>query len=575
MTEKSVIFLNIMNPIIEFNNFSFKYYSQKNPTLKKINLKINSGEKILILGLSGSGKSTLGNCINGLIPNVYNGEISGSCIIDGKDISKTSISELSKSVGTVLQDTDGQFVGLTVAEDIAFAMENDCVDQAIMFKKVDDIANKLDINNLLSKAPSELSGGQKQRVSLAGVMVDDIKILLFDEPLANLDPASGKNTIELIDEISKNKKTTIIIIEHRLEDVLHRHVDRIVLFDDGEIIYNGNPNELLASDLLINIGIREPLYLSALKYAGIKLTNDDNPAYIEDIKINNENKKKLIKWVKENKDSREFDRDVLLSLENLVFSYDGVKNNIDDVSFDVYDKEMLAIIGKNGAGKSTISKLLAGFINLDGGRILLNNRDLIDDTIFERGKRIGLVLQNPNQMICNTMIYDEVAYGLRNMKLNEEEVESRVLEALKVCGLLPFKKWPISALSYGQKKRVTIASIIVMKPDVIVLDEPTAGQDYKHYTEIMKFLKELNNQGNTLIIITHDMHLMLEYCDRAVVILDGKKIYEGNCPGALNDEDIISKANLKKTSLFDLAEDIGVEPIDLTVSYINEERKSN
>jgi len=562
-----------MNPIIEFNNFSFQYFSQKNPTLKNINLKINKGEKILIAGLSGSGKSTLGNCINGLIPFVYKGEITGSLLIDGKDVKNMSVAELSKTVGTVLQDTDGQFVGLTVAEDIAFAMENDCIKQDVMKERIADIANKLEINDILESSPSEISGGQKQRVSLAGVMVDDVKILLFDEPLANLDPATGKNTIELIDEISKNTDATIIIIEHRLEDVLHRYVDRIVLFEDGEIVCDETPDKLLASNILLEKGIREPLYLSALKFAGVKITEEDKPGYIENLKLSEENKAKVVSWVNANRKENESLGEDILKLEDVSFSYDGIRNAVDNISFDVKKGEMLALVGKNGAGKSTLSKLLLGFIKEDSGKIILSGKDLKDDTIFERGQKIGLVLQNPNQMICNTQIFDEVAYGLRNMHVPEEEIKNRVNEVLYICGLYPFRKWPISALSYGQKKRVTIASILVLKPDVLVLDEPTAGQDYLHYTEIMDFLESLNRQGYTIIIITHDMHLMLEYCNRAVAILDGKKIYDGSCARLMSSDDVIEKGYLKRTSLYTLAEEVGVNPEELTLSYINSERR--
>jgi len=562
-----------MKTIIEFKDFGFKYDAQKNPTLKNINLKINEGEKILIVGLSGSGKSTLGNCINGLIPNVYKGDISGSLIIDGMDIKDSSVSKLSKTVGTVLQDSDGQFVGITVAEDIAFAMENDCVDVETLHNKVDEIANKLEIKDLLGNAPSEISGGQKQRVSLAGVMVDNVKILLFDEPLANLDPATGKNTIALIDEIQKNTNATIIIIEHRLEDVLYKHVDRIVLFNDGEIVEDTSPDELLASNKLLETGIREPLYLSALKYAGVKISSKDHPGYIDGLVLSSDMKKKVSSWVKSNKKEKTIKKETILEVKDLSFSYDGIRKVVNNVNFEVYRGEMLAIAGKNGAGKSTISKILAGFIKQDNGSIYLNGRDIKDDTIFKRGQKIGLVLQNPNQMICNTMIYDEIAYGLRNMKVSEELVDERVNEALKVCGLYEFRKWPISALSYGQKKRVTIASIIAMKPEIIILDEPTAGQDFKHYTEIMDFLKKLNDEGYTIIMITHDMHLMLEYCDRSIVFLNGEKIYDGSCAEVLIDEDIVSKANLKKTSLFTLAEHVKVDPKELTISYINSERR--
>lgn len=562
-----------MEPIIEFRDFSFQYYTQKKPTLKNINLTIGRGEKVLIVGLSGSGKSTLGNCVNGLIPFVYKGVITGSCTVKGKDTRSMSVAELSKTVGTVLQDSDGQFVGLTVGEDIAFAMENDCIDTQTMHKRVLDIARSIHIDDLLDQAPGELSGGQKQRVSLAGVMVDDVDILLFDEPLANLDPATGENTIELIDEISKSGEKTVLIIEHRLEDVLHRHVDRIILFRDGSIIKDCSPDELLAGDLLLKTGIREPLYLTACKYAGIEIREEDHPGYIEELTLSDEDKAKLVSWVSTNSEEYSIADDPVLEAEHLCFSYDGIKNAVDDVSFKVTRGEMLAIVGKNGAGKSTISRLLTGFLREDSGDILLHGRNIRDDTIFERGQKIGLVLQNPNQMICNTMIFDEVAYGLRNMHTPEDEVKSRVEEVLRVCGLYPFRSWPISALSYGQRKRVTIASIIVMRPDIIVLDEPTAGQDYRHYTDIMDFLKTLNRHGLTIIMITHDMHLMLEYCNRCVVILDGRKIYDGGCAEVLVDDGLVAKANLKKTSLYQLGAEVGVDPRDITQSYINTERR--
>ena len=561
-----------MENVIEFNNFYFQYLAQKNPTLKNINLEIKKGEKVLIVGLSGSGKSTLGNCINGLIPFVYEGEVKGSCKVFGKEVSKQSIPELSKHIGTVLQDSDGQFVGLTVGEDVAFALENDNVVVDELKQRVLETAKKVEIDDLLKNAPSELSGGQKQRVSLAGVMVDNVEILLFDEPLANLDPATGKNTIELIDQISNNTNATILIIEHRLEDVLYKHVDRIVLFEDGEIIKDTTPDKLLASDLLLQSGIREPLYITACKFAGIEIKEEDHPGYIESYKLKEEDKKKLLKMANGNYQTISNNNEVVLEVKNLSFSYDGVKQVIDDVSFDVKKGEMLAIVGKNGAGKSTISKLLLGFEHQDKGQILLNGRDIKGDTIYERGLKIGLVLQNPNQMISCTQIFDEVAFALKNQGVAEEEIKERVFETLKICGLYEFRNWPVSALSYGQKKRVTIASILVSKPDIIILDEPTAGQDYRHYTEIMTFLEKLNKEGQTIIMITHDMHLMLEYCHRSIVICDGKKIYDGSCAKVLVDEDIVNKAYLKKTSLYDLALQIGVNPEDFTQSYINVER---
>lgn len=549
-----------MKPIIEFKDYTFKYRSQVEPSLRDINLRIYPGEKVLIVGPSGSGKSTLSNCINGLVPFSFPGDSSGSLVIDGEDPKQLGIFGMSKIVGTVLQDTDGQFIGLTVAEDIAFALENDMMSQEKMHAKVDEVAEIVDVKNLLNHAPSELSGGQKQRVSMAGVLVDDVKILLFDEPLANLDPATGKRAIDMIDKIQKNTDATIIIIEHRLEDVLYRDVDRIVVINDGQIVADMVPDELLSTSILQEQGIREPLYISALKHAGCRLTKDTKPQHIENMNLDTY-KEQVKAWYESAKRERKAVREEsVLRIEDLYFSYTEEKPILQDISFDIKKGEMLSIVGKNGAGKSTLSNLICGFYKPQQGKIYLYDQDISSLSIKERGEKIGLVMQNPNQMICKPLIYDEVALGLKVKGVSEQEIKERVYQTLKICGLYQFRNWPVSALSFGQKKRVTIASILVMNPEIIILDEPTAGQDYKHYTEIMEFLKEINLKlGITIIMITHDMHLMLEYTDRALVIADGKLIDDDTPSAILTNEEIANKAYLKKTSLYDLAIRCGIE----------------
>ena len=565
-----------MNKIISFKDFSFQYTAQKKPTLVDINLDIYEGEKVLICGLSGSGKSTIGNCINGLIPYSYDGKIEGSLIVDGIDTSKSSIFELSNHVGTVLQDSDGQFIGLTVGEDIAFSLENNCVEQNEMKEIVNEISKTVEIDKFIENAPSDLSGGQKQRVSLAGVMVSDVKILLFDEPLANLDPKTGKSAIELIDRIQKETNATVIIIEHRLEDVLWKHVDRIILMDNGRIIKDGKPNELLSSNVLIETGIREPLYLTCIKYAGVKVSEDKKPEHINDLILNDQDIKLIRNWYEStNINKLENNNDSILRLENINFTYEkGNIKTIKDVSFDIKKGEMLALVGKNGAGKSTLAKLICGFEKEESGKIYFNNQDISDLTIRERSKYIGYVMQNPNQMISQSMIFDEVALGLKYFNLNEDEIKEKVYHALKICGLYEFRNWPISALSYGQRKRVTIASILVMGPELIILDEPTAGQDYKHYTEIMEFLKDLNKQGITIIMITHDMHLMLEYTKRALVLVDGKLLADKSSSAVLCDQELVSNSALKETSLFTLASKCQIDdPVSFTDCFISYEWK--
>ena len=540
-------------PVIEFVDFTFQYRAQAKPTLNNINLTIYEGEKVLIVGPSGSGKSTLSNCINGLVPFSHEGEISGSLKIKGKESKEMSIFELSNSVGTVLQGPDGQFIGLTVGEDIAFKLENDCVSQEEMKEKVKIVSEIVGIDTHLNSAPYSLSGGQKQRVTLAGVMVGDVDILLFDEPLASLDPSTGKSAIELIDKIQKKTNKTILIIEHRLEDVLHCQVDRIIVVDNGKIAADITPEELLSSNLLVETGIREPLYITALKYAGCNITPEMHPEHIDTLNVDG-CREKLKYWYEDTlEDKKQMNNEVILEMKDVKFSYESGKEILHGVSFKVNKGEMVSIVGRNGAGKSTISKLICGFYKPTEGQILFNGRDLIDDTIKERAEKIGIVMQNPNQMISKTMIFDEVALGLKVRGVSEEEIKNRVFETLKVCGLYEFRNWPISALSFGQKKRVTIASILVLNPEVIILDEPTAGQDFKHYTEIMEFLKELNQKGVTIIMITHDMHLMLEYTNRAIVLSNGTKLADDIAANVLTDEEVINKANLKETSLYELA----------------------
>lgn len=562
-------------PIISFRNFSFQYRAQKRPTLTDINLEIYPGERVLIAGPSGSGKSTLAGCINGLNPFSNPGACTGTLTVDGVDAPHSSIFELSAHVGTVLQDPDGQFIGLTVGEDIAFALENSCTPQDEMHAITRHAAELVGIENHLGYAPHELSGGQKQRVSLAGVMVDQVKILLFDEPLANLDPATGKQAIELIDEIQKKTDTTVLIIEHRLEDVLWRNVDRIVLVNDGTILADLRPDELLSGSLLAENGIREPLYVTALRYAGVDITPDKHPAHVDSLVLDDTDTQKLRDWFTARpRPAAQPEREPLLEVKGLSFGYQKGQQTLRDVGFSIGKGEMVSIVGRNGAGKSTLSKLICGFETPDAGEIFLNGKPLAEENIRRRAQHIGYVMQNPNQMISKTMIYDEVALGLQRSGLTEEQIREKVEATLRVCGLYPFRNWPISALSFGQKKRVTIASVLVLDPELILLDEPTAGQDFRHYTDIMEFLRGLNARGVTVVMITHDMHLMLEYTRRALVFCDGRLIADRTAAAVLCDPALVEQAALKETSLYTLANRCGIAPAQEFVErFIEQDRE--
>ena len=561
--------------IISFENFGFQYTAQAEPTLYDINLQIHKGEKILIAGPSGCGKSTLAHCINGLVPNSYPGKVTGSLTVGGVNALEHGLFDLSKTVGTVLQDSDGQFIGLTVAEDIAFALENDCIPTEQMHEEVERIAELVDVKRVLKHAPHEISGGQKQRVGLGGVMVGQVDVLLFDEPLANLDPATGKQAIVLIDQIQKRTGCAVIIIEHRMEDVLYCPVDRVVVMGDGRIRYDGDPDALLCSDLLQESGIREPLYVTALKYAGVQLSPDTRPSYLPELKLSELQKEQVRAWFnKQPVPEEDPQREVLLRAEALDFTYDGGHHALQGINACIHRGEMLSIVGTNGAGKSTFSKVVCGFEKPQGGILELDGTPLDNFSIKERADHIGYVMQNPNQMISKTKIFDEVALGLRNRGVAEEEIHTRVVDTLKICGLYPFRNWPVAALSYGQKKRVTIASILVLRPEMIILDEPTAGQDLRHYTEIMDFLCELNRQGVTVVLITHDMHLMLEYTPRAIVFHAGRVIADKSAAEVLNSPEIVELAHLKETSLYHLSTACGIlNPEEFTRRFIARDRE--
>lgn len=564
---------------IEFKSYTFKYRSQTEPTLQDINLTIHAGEKVVIVGPSGSGKSTLAHCINGFVPFAYRGESSGSCQINGKETSTLDIFQLSKMIGTVLQDLDGQFIGLTVGEDIAFALENDVVAQEKMHERVAQVAELVKIDDYLNASIHELSGGQKQRVSMAGVLVDDVDILLFDEPLANLDPATGKHAIALIDDLQKQTNKTTVIIEHRLEDVLYREVDRIIVMSEGRIVADAAPAELLATNVLANSHLREPLYLKALQYAGIPITPEMHPEHIDHLQLTEQDKTMLQKWYHQsNRMDRNQPAEPVLRVENLSYHYPNAQNTLTGITFTIQKGEMVSIVGKNGAGKSTLAKLICGFERQQTGEIIYQGNNISKDTITKRAEAIGLVMQNPNQMISKHLIFDEVALGLRLRNVPEDEIRQRVEKTLTICGLYPFRNWPISALSFGQKKRVTIAAILVLEPAVLILDEPTAGQDFRHYTEIMSFLTELNQQGVTILMITHDMHLMLEYTPRTLVIGDGQLLADASAVEVLADPSLTSQANLFKTSLYTLAEKAGIvnqqDFVSKFIHYDKEVRKT-
>ncbi|EEI72319.1 ABC transporter ATP-binding protein [Lentilactobacillus hilgardii] len=563
-------------PIIQFSDVSFQYQSQEEATLHNINLSIHRGEKVFITGPSGSGKSTLGNIINGVIPEEFPGKLTGKITINGQSQKDLDLTDLSFIVGTVLQDPDSQFVGLTVAEDVAFALENDAKPVDELHQKVAEWAQRLNLGPLLGKHPQDLSGGQKQRVSLAGVLVDNEPILLLDEPLANLDPASGRDSMKLLNWLVAQQNLTVIIIDHRIEEVLQIPIDRMIVLAEGRVIADDTPDGILQQNLLLKNGLREPLYVTALKDSGINVSQVTHLSDLTNLKLSRDDYHKLVTWVKQQKlPDKPVSLLPIISLKNMSFAYPNEAAIFKAFNLTINRGEMVALVGKNGTGKTTLINLITGFLKPQNGDLFFGKENISHDSVKQRADRIGYVLQDPNQMISKTMIYDEVALGLQLRGMNSETIKKRVFDTLKITGLYPYRNWPISALSFGQKKRVTIASVLVLQPEVLILDEPTAGQDLAHYSQMMTFLEELNHsQGTTVIMVTHDMNLMMAYANRTIVLDKGGVLADASPAKVLTDKDIIEKAHLAQLSLQVLAEKAQVsDPIEFAEKFISYERR--
>ena len=558
-----------MNNVVEFKDFTFKYINQLEPTLKNINLIIKKGEKVLIAGPSGSGKSTLGSCLNGIVPFSKEGGFKGSLTVKEIEPYESSIFEISNLVGTVLQDQDGQFIGLSVGEDVSFIDENNLIPQKEMIENTKKALINVGMEKFINHSPQELSGGQKQSVSLAGIMRSSADILLFDEPLANLDPYSGKHAMKLICDIQKKTGKTIIVIEHRIEDVLEQDFDRVIILNKGEVVANGTPEDLFRKDLFRKYGLREPLYIEALKYSGVNLEKD--AIYPINQIGTSDNVSKVKKWCDSIDFKETFFKDKILEVQNLSFSYNEDKSILKDVNFSVNRGEILALLGNNGAGKSTLCKVITGIEKESSGDIIFLGKSIKKESIKKRGEKIGFVMQNPNHMITQETLLEEVQFGLKIRGV--KDFTTKAEKALEVCGLHEFRYWPVTSLSYGQKKRLTIAAILALEPEILILDEPTAGQDYKRYKEFMSFIKTIADNGVGIILITHDMHLALEYANRAVVLCNGNIIANNSPSIILGEKELMEKSNLKETSLSQMAEIMGLNPETLMNSFINFENQ--
>ncbi|WP_320162961.1 DUF3744 domain-containing protein [uncultured Trichococcus sp.] len=559
-------------PLISFQNFSFTYSDQKEPTLEELNVTIYEGEKILVLGPSGSGKTTFARCLTGVLPSEENGDASGN-ILFHHQVDQTVApfedflpNEMKLVKNSLIPHAD-QMGKFGVKQQIPFRSAEE-------LKKMDSWHEFLEKRPYLKRSFMKLSEQQLGDITMAGISLDGKPLILFDEPLANLDPSSGDLAMKFIDDLHRVSDTTVLIIEHRLEDVLAQPIDRILLFSGGRLIADATPEEILRTEILSDIGIREPLYITAMRYAGVDLDNVRELANVK--KVNGPQlKEQMESWLNYLPQFRYPDYDeVLLELDGLSFKYPWNDEDIVDGAFlRIYKGEMISLVGANGAGKSTLSRLMTGEEKPQSGHIYWKGQEVSDINADEAENYVGYVPQNPKDSLSQETVYEEIALKLKQRNMPEEEIVRKVDEVAKVCGLQYIKDLPLSMLSFGQLKRVSIAAVLALDPELIILDEPAAGQDFSHYKDIMHFLQQIHQNGVTVVIVTHDMHLMLEYTRRAVVMAKGKIVADTSSAFVLINPRLIQIASLKETTLFTFANQIGMtDPYSFTEKFVYYDR---
>lgn len=517
--------------MIRFNDFSFYYPEAAIASLDRINVRISEGEFLVITGPSGGGKSTFLRSINGLIPNFYGGRISGTVLVNGRNASETPTKEMSETVGMVFQDPENQLISNDVEREIAFGMENLCFSKELMRKRIEEALDAVNITRLRNRTTSELSGGQKQKVAIASALATHPDILLLDEPTSELDPRSAESVLNVIEKINDELGLTILLVEHRLERVIH-HVDRMLMIDHGKLIYDGSPRKIKSANVESwKVGLppvtRLSLHFQERLSNGLPLTVKEARTSLSDILSAPKNK---VNWGRVNPSGK-----VCLSMDKVYFSYDGEKDVLKNISFDVYEGDMIALMGKNASGKTTLVKLMNGLVKPRKGKVLLFGKKISDYELSDLIQKVGIVFQDPNLHLFNDTVEEEVAFVLRNLEMKEELIDKKVNSILKQFKIDQYRKSYPHDLSGGERQRVALASVLVSEPEMLILDEPTRGMDYFLKKELISYLKE---RAKTVIMVTHDIETAGEFAERVVLVSEGSIISDGN------KRDVLSKALL-------------------------------
>lgn len=567
---------------VKLEKLTYSYPHSDSQALSDVNLELEKGEFVLLAGPSGCGKSTLVRCLNRLVPEISGGSLSGRVLLRGKDLKHEKIHRLALEVGMVFQNPETQLFCLTVAEDVSFGPENLGLPRIEVLSRVEKALKAVRLEKLREHFIFTLSGGEKQRTAIGGNLAMEPEILVLDEPTSDLDPSGTQKVFELLRRLNAEKQTTIILIEHKLDSVFEM-ADRMLVMDEGRLILDGKPFEILCreEEKLKKLGIHPPQLTEIARLLGLDSGASSPPSYENILKRLAE----LLQVppaeskLESHKGQKPETSTSVLSpqkgfphvrIENLCYRPEDGPEILKDINLEIKHGEFLALLGHNGAGKTTLAGHLIGFFRPSCGRILLNGKDTGDYSTARLSQQVGYLFQNPDSQIFMDSVLEEVRFGLENQGMPEEKSEKLVNEALEMMELSAYKKRHPHSLSRGQRQRLAVASILALEPDLLVLDEPTTGQDRNHILKFLDKIRELNKLGKTVILITHDMELVAEYAERVVLMKEGKILLDGPTANVFSSPDELNEAGLIPPLISRLALDLRKQGINfpplLTVS---------
>ena len=556
--------------MISIKNLTYYYPNSNIPAIDNINLEIEEGEFILLLGPSGCGKSTLIQCINGIVPKVTGGEIQGNIFVNGKNVIENKIYQLASDVGIVFQNPDTQLFGLTVEEDVAFGPENLGIERDEIKTRVEKSLQIVNIEKLKKRFTFTLSGGEKQRTAIAGNIVMQPKILILDEPTSDLDPAGTKQVLETVKQLNKEMEITIILVEHKLDEVIEL-ADRTIVMDKGKIILDGKTFDIFAQnyDTLKKIGVYPPQLIQLSKILKVK------PSY-DEILSNLLSNLKQIKgqFIDFSDNTVSTIKTPYVKFEDVFYEYRDGTESLKGINLSIERGDFIALIGSNGSGKTTLLSCLIGLLKPTNGKILINGQDIIDFDVPELAQMVGYLFQNPDYQLFTDTVYNEVAFGLKNRQIVPKDINQKISKALEFMELLDYRERHPHSLSRGQRQRLAVASILAMEPNIIILDEPTTGQDRGHINKFLYMMEELKATGKTIILITHDMKIVTEFANRTIVMHNGKIILDGKTRDVFSKLNILEKSSIEPPLVTKLSHDLSKFdlkiPILLTISELDD-----